>query len=148
MTFIYTKCTVKVNTQLFIHFSLFFVFSFSTYLPKRTLMQCLKIMQTTRNQEETQTASQSLGFFYTFLLSCCISWHMITTDLTRVFSSTTQGVCCERGGCWRPGIFQCHAGDAASLQIWEAAVCRHPGQPPRYIHVSDLWRASPTQTLW
>lgn len=33
-------------------------FSFSIYLPKRMLMLSLKIMQTTRNQEETLTASK------------------------------------------------------------------------------------------
>lgn len=61
---------------------------------------------------------------------------------------TSQGVCCERGGCWYPGIFQCYAGNTTSVQIWEAAVRRHPGQPPGYINVSNLRRPSPTQTLW
>lgn len=36
-----------------------FVFSFSTYLPKRMWMQSLKIMQIIRSQEETLTASKN-----------------------------------------------------------------------------------------
>ncbi len=93
--------------------------------------------------------------FFSHLLSCGRSHLLIYPFQSSVchrditcFPSTAQGVCCERGGGWRPGIFQCHAGDTTSLQIWEAAIRRHPGQPPRYIYVSDLRRSSPTQTLW
>lgn len=45
--------------------------SFSTCLPKRMLTQFLKIMQTTRNQEETPTASKHLCC-YTNRLFCMI----------------------------------------------------------------------------
>lgn len=151
----------------FLFVVLFYVFSFSTYLPKRTLTQSLKIMQTTKNQEETLTASKNTHcylsfslwwFLFSHSLSCYRSTQTVQKrellvcsvchrDVT-CFSSAAQGVCCERGGRWYPGIFQCHAGDTTSLQIWEAAVRRHPGQPPRYVYVSNLRRPSPTQTLW
>lgn len=49
-------------------------FSFSIYLPKRMLMLSLKIMQTTRNQEETPTASKEpLLILHLFYFSCLIS---------------------------------------------------------------------------
>lgn len=86
-------------------------------------------MQTTRNREETLTASKHIvtchfDVFFSHLLSCGRSHLLICPFQSSVcrrditcFSSTAQGVCCERGGGWRPGIFQRHAGDATSLQI-------------------------------
>lgn len=47
----------------------FYAISFSTYLPKRTLMQSLKIMQTTRNREETLTASKDTLCYLSLFLS-------------------------------------------------------------------------------
>lgn len=92
--------------------------------------------------------------YSTYLLSCCRSpgsaktWLALCHRYVTRFSSPAQGVCSERGGCWYQRIFQCHAGHTTSLQIWKAAVRRHPGQPSGYIYVSNLWRPSPTQTLW
>ena len=61
--------------------------------------------------------------------------------------SFAQGICGERSGGWYQGVFQRDAGHAAAVQIWAAAVCRYPGQPPRYLHVPDLRGSPPTQTL-
>lgn len=56
-------------------------FSFSIFLPKRMLMLSLKIMQTTRNPEETLTASKEplliLHFFYfSFLFSSFVKYNL------------------------------------------------------------------------
>lgn len=101
-------------------------------------MLSLKIMQTTRNQEETLTASKntdrylafSLFFFPTLTKLSLITQAMrrhaslifihfktpCVRDITCSFF-TAQGVCRERGGCWCPGIFQRYAGDTTSVQI-------------------------------
>lgn len=74
--YLYYNIAKIINKCFFL--SVFCAFSFSTYPPKRTLMQFLKIMQTTRNQEETLTASKihivTCHFlFFSHLLSCCCS---------------------------------------------------------------------------
>lgn len=48
-------------------------FSFSIYLPKRMSTLSSKIMQTTRNQEETLTASKEPHLIFLLLLLSCFS---------------------------------------------------------------------------
>lgn len=52
-------CWLNLWCKISLSFFSFSFLSFSTYLPKRTSIQSLKIMQTTRNQEETLTASKT-----------------------------------------------------------------------------------------
>lgn len=57
------------------------VSSFSIYLPKRMWMLSLKIMQTTRNQEETLTASKEPLLLPHFCFSCLLSPCVTCTSL-------------------------------------------------------------------
>lgn len=55
-------------------------FSFSIYLPKRMLTLSLKIMQTTRNQGETLTASKEpLLIPHLFYFSCLLAVHYLSS---------------------------------------------------------------------
>ena len=57
-------------------------FSFFICLPKRMWKQFLKIMQTTKNQEETLTASTNAIYCFTFIFSSQFLWNIDICAIT------------------------------------------------------------------